>query len=81
MKSQKTIMKNSTDLFEKAEKLMEDLGFTVVKSDKARPWGGFLVIDESQASKFAKEFFPEEDFESLKISEKLSPKILLVAPH
>ncbi|MDX5339569.1 MAG: phosphoheptose isomerase [Cyclobacteriaceae bacterium] len=67
-------------VFEKAINLMTEKGFTLVNQDSTRPWGGFLVIDESQASKFAQEFFPEEDFESLKISEKLSPKILLVAP-
>jgi mannose-6-phosphate isomerase len=39
-----------------------------------------LLRHEVQAANFAKEFFPEEDFESLKISEKLSPKILMVAP-
>ncbi|WP_407636955.1 cupin domain-containing protein [Algoriphagus mannitolivorans] len=59
---------------------MDSFGFTIVKQDRERPWGGFLVIEESQAPQFAKQFFPEEDFESLKISEKLSPKILLVAP-
>lgn len=59
---------------------MGSLGFTIVKQDRERPWGGFLVLEESQAPQFAKQFFPEEDFESLKISEKLSPKILLVAP-
>ncbi len=59
---------------------MEELGFRIVKQDKDRPWGGFYVIDESQAKEFAQYFFPEEDFEKLKISEKLSPKILMVAP-
>jgi mannose-6-phosphate isomerase-like protein (cupin superfamily) len=39
------------------------------------------VINESQAEKFAAHFFPEEDFDLLKISEKLSPKILMVAPQ
>ncbi|WP_026954789.1 cupin domain-containing protein [Algoriphagus vanfongensis] len=73
-------MRTKEEVFAKAEKLMEDLGFEIVKQDRERPWGGFLVLDESQAAAFAQEFFPEEDFESLKISEKLSPKILLVAP-
>jgi mannose-6-phosphate isomerase-like protein (cupin superfamily) len=73
-------MKTKEEIFEYASSLMDKLGFQIVKQDRERPWGGFLVLDESQASQFAKEFFPEEDFESLKISEKLSPKILLVAP-
>lgn len=67
--------------FEAAAALLKKSGFTIVKEDKSRPWGGFYVIDESQAAAFAKAFFPEEDFESLKIAEKLSPKILMVAPN
>ena len=74
-------MKTKEEIFEFAESLMSDLGVQIVKQDRDRPWGGFLVLEESQASQFAKEFFPEEDFEALKISEKLSPKILLVAPN
>ncbi|OYX15293.1 MAG: phosphoheptose isomerase [Algoriphagus sp. 32-45-6] len=69
------------EVFEKAIVLMESLGLEVVKQDRERPWGGFLVINEDQAKEFADEFFPEEDIESLKISGKLSPKILLVAPE
>jgi mannose-6-phosphate isomerase len=72
-------MKTKEEIFEYAESLLGEMGFEVIKKDSDRPWGGFLVLDESQASQFAKEFFPEEDFESLKLSEKLSPKILLVA--
>jgi mannose-6-phosphate isomerase-like protein (cupin superfamily) len=74
-------MKTKEEIFEFAESLVEDLGFKIIKQDRERPWGGFLVIEESQAAQFAKEFFPEENFEALKISEKLSPKILLVAPQ
>ena len=74
-------MKKKSDVFEKAEALMSQLGFEIVKQDRERPWGGFLVINEFQAAQFAAEFFPEENFDALKISEKLSPKILLVAPE
>ncbi len=66
--------------FEKSATLLKQLHLDIIKEDKSRPWGGFYVIDESQAAQFAKHFFPEEDFEALKISEKLSPKILMVAP-
>jgi mannose-6-phosphate isomerase len=66
--------------FEKSASLLKDLNLNVVKEDRSRPWGGFFVIDETQAESFAKEFFPEENFEQLKISGKLSPKILMVAP-
>ncbi len=72
-------MVNDTSTFEKAAGLLKDLNFKIVDQDKSRPWGGFYVIDENQAADFAKHFFPEEDLEKLKISEKLSPKILMVA--
>lgn len=73
-------MEKLEQAFEKSATLLQKLGLNIVKEDRARPWGGFFVIDESQAKDFAREFFPEEDFERLKISDKLSPKILMVAP-
>lgn len=49
--------------------------------DSNRPWGGFLVIDENDNDVFINRFFPQFA-EQLSIStSKLSPKILLVAPH
>jgi mannose-6-phosphate isomerase len=55
--------------------------FNVVASDLARPWGGFYVIDETQAQFFADTFFDGLDVKTLTIGGKLSPKILLVAPQ
>jgi mannose-6-phosphate isomerase len=73
---------NSTDArqtaFEKAQNEIDTLGFKVVDKDFARPWGGYFVIDETQANRFASHFFPEVKFDDLKISGKLSPKILMV---
>lgn len=68
-------------IFNKVESLMSELNFIIVDKDHNRPWGGFYVIDEHQASEFAKHFFPEENLNALKITNKLSPKILIVAPH
>lgn len=73
-------MKTKEEIFFQFNSFLSQLGFEVVKQDLHRPWGGFLVIDESQAKEFASHFFPEEDFDSINISGKLSPKILLVAP-
>jgi mannose-6-phosphate isomerase len=73
-------MTSKNEVFENAQKLLHHLNLRIVKQDSSRPWGGFYVIDETQAALFAGHFFPEEDFEALKISEKLSPKILMVAP-
>jgi mannose-6-phosphate isomerase len=73
-------MDTKEQVFQKIATLLKEWQFTIDKEDRSRPWGGFYVIAESQANAFAQHFFPDEDFESLKISEKLSPKILMVAP-
>ncbi|MBL7871143.1 MAG: phosphoheptose isomerase [Cyclobacteriaceae bacterium] len=72
---------NRESVFESISKYLAEEGFTIAAKDFTRPWGGFFVLDENQAEKFAKKFFGEVDFKSLKISNKLSPKILVVEPH
>jgi mannose-6-phosphate isomerase len=62
----------------KTQKLVESFGFKIVSKDFQRPWGGFLVINENQAQNFSNQFFKGIDIEDLKISGKLSPKILIV---
>lgn len=74
-------MSAAKETFAHISSLLKKLGLKITDKDLSRPWGGFYVIEETQAAKFAKAFFPEEDFEKLKISDKLSPKILMVAPH
>jgi len=64
--------------FESAKARITALGFKVISEDANRPWGGFLVIDEQQAAAFCSHFFSGE---ALKTDQKLSPKILLVAPQ
>ena len=63
-----------------AEKLIKSKGFNIISKDFERPWGGFLVIDESQAQDFSNQFFKGLDVKTLKIGGKLSPKILIVKP-
>ena len=67
--------------FKKIENEMIEKGFQIVSKDFERPWGGFLVIDESQAQDFANIFFDGINVETLKIGGKLSPKILIVNPN
>tara|TARA_B100000575_G_C22889447_1_gene517728 strand:+ start:198 stop:680 length:483 start_codon:yes stop_codon:yes gene_type:complete len=64
--------------FSKIKKHIESFDYIVTGYDFERPWGGFLVIDESQAEKFADQFFDNISLDDLKISGKLSPKILIV---
>ena len=56
-------------------------GFQIISNDLQRPWGGFLLINESQAQDFANTFFDGINVETLKIGGKLSPKILIVNPN
>lgn len=69
------------DLFKNIENTLVRQGFAIVQRDDTRPWGGFFVIEEDQAQQFADTFFDGINVKSLMISGKLSPKILIVAPH
>ncbi len=60
------------------EKYLSDAGFKIATKDFNRPWGGFFVLDESQAHQFGQYYFPGIELSTLKISGKLSPKILMV---
>ena len=68
-------------IYTKIKKEIESFGFKVVSQDFYRPWGGFLVIDETQAQDFSNKFFEGIDVNTLKIGGKLSPKILIVKPN
>ena len=68
------------NVFNTVKQFMEDKGFSIVDKDTQRPWGGFMVIDEDQSDQFIQTFFPDLSFEDFKGFEKLSPKILMVAP-
>ena len=67
--------------FEAIQKEIIDLGFEIISKDLERPWGCFLVINESQAQDFANKFFDGLNIDSLKVGGKLSPKILIVNPN
>ena len=67
-----------TDLLLYTKKEIESLGFNIISYDFNRPWGGFLLIDESQSKEFISKFISNEN---LKIENKVSPKILIVNPN
>tara|TARA_E500000178_G_C17003175_1_gene746744 strand:- start:232 stop:711 length:480 start_codon:yes stop_codon:yes gene_type:complete len=67
-----------TDLLLDTKKEIESLGFNIISYDFNRPWGGFLLIDESQSKEFISKFISNEN---LKIENKVSPKILIVNPN
>lgn len=69
------------EIFQQTEGLLLSQGFTIAAHDYTRPWGGFFVIDEAQAQQFADTYFEGLSVDELRISGKLSPKILVVAPE
>ena len=68
------------EIFEATEKYISSF-VSIRYKDAFRPWGGFLVIEENDAENFIEQFFSHLKKEDLIISGKLSPKILIVAPH
>ncbi|MCC9063546.1 phosphoheptose isomerase [Flavobacterium piscisymbiosum] len=68
-------------VFDKIRNEIENHNFKIVNEDQTRPWGGFFVIDESQASDFIATFFSHLKIDEVQITNKLSPKILVVAPE
>jgi mannose-6-phosphate isomerase len=71
----------ATQVFQQVESFILENGYTIVDHDFSRPWGGFFVLDESQAAQFASQFFPGISLDSIQITQKLSPKFLVVAPN
>jgi mannose-6-phosphate isomerase len=74
-------MQDKKIVFEQIANQLVKEGFEIVQHDFERPWGGFFVINETQAAAFAARYFPDIQLESLQITQKLSPKILVVSPH
>lgn len=70
-----------TVVFEKVAQFIEGKGFSIVSKDHTRPWGGFFVIEENQAAQFISVFFTHLSLRDFEGYEKLSPKILIVAPN
>lgn len=74
-------IRTKSELFHQIEQKIENQGLRFINKDESRPWGGFLVLDENQAQNFADLYFNGLSVDSLKISGKLSPKILIVGPE
>jgi mannose-6-phosphate isomerase len=69
------------EVFEKVREFAEIKGFTISFKDDTRPWGGFYYISEDQATQFISAFFPHLSPDDFTVFPKLSPKLLIVAPH
>ena len=71
----------SKNIFNKTSEILRSQNLKVFDKDKKRPWGGFFVISEDNAQDFSNIYFNGLNTEELKISGKLSPKILIIAPN
>ena len=67
-------------IYKEVELLISLNNLNIISKDTERPWGGFYVIDESQAQSFSDLFFKNLDVSKLFLSGKLSPKILVIKP-
>ncbi len=68
------------DIFSSVKELLNGLSIKIKSIDNQRPWGGFFVIDETDAPKFINHFFPTINIDPI-ATFKVSPKILLVEPN
>ena len=67
--------------FNKISEIIKSQKLNIIDKDIKRPWGGFFVISENNAQDFANLYFNGLNTEELKVSGKLSPKILIIAPN
>ena len=71
----------SKNIFNKTFEVLKSQKLKVVDKDTNRPWGGFFVISEHNSQYFSNIYFKGLNTEEIKVSGKLSPKILIVAPN
>lgn len=71
---------SKTEVFRRVQDYLQAKKFNITQQDDQRPWGGFFVIEESQAEQFIQTYFPGYATKDLLIGNKLSPKILLIEP-
>lgn len=69
------------EVFRIVSQFIDNHGFDISFIDQERPWGGFFVLNETQIGKFKDLFFSDVTMTEEQYSQKLSPKLLLVAPR
>ena len=71
----------TNDIFSKTLEILSSKKLNVIDKDTDRPWGGFFVISEDNTQEFSNIYFNGLNTEELKISGKLSSKILIISPN
>ena len=69
------------DIFSKTHKILSSQKLNVVKKNISKPWGGFFIISEDNSQDFSNIYFDSLNIKELKVSGKLSLKILIIAPN
>ncbi len=70
------------EVFQQTEAFLGGMALHIASVDSKRPWGGFFVIDDVDTDHFIETFYPGYDVDKIKqFGDKLSLKILAVAPH
>ena len=69
------------DIFNQTLDILKFQKLNIIDKDIDRPWGGFFVISEDNAQDFSDIYFNSLNIEKLKVSGKLSSKILIIAPN
>ena len=70
-----------TDIFNATIDFLKKKNLTILSKDLKRPWGGFFVISDNNSQDFINIYFNGLITKKLKVSSKLSFKILIVAPN
>lgn len=73
--------KSKTEVFGKIHQILRALGFEIVVEDNEKPWGGYFSLSEKHVERFIGIFFPGLELSEEQKNLKLSPKLLIVAPH
>ncbi|MEP6710387.1 MAG: phosphoheptose isomerase [Candidatus Saccharibacteria bacterium] len=76
--------KEKQQLVDELVSLVENAGYSILEVDSARPWGGFIRIDNAQADRFVEEFFSGLTPSGARLGiegAELSPKFLIFSPH
>ena len=69
------------DIFNSTLKVLNNQNLDIIDKDLNRPWGGFFIISEDKSQDFSNIYFDGLNTEELKVSGKLSPKILIIFPN
>ncbi|MFL3000356.1 MAG: phosphoheptose isomerase [Cytophagales bacterium] len=71
----------TNDIFSETLEILSSKKLKVIDKDTERPWGGFFLISEYNTKEFSNFYFNGLNTEEIKVSGKLSLKILIIAPN